>query len=239
MKNILLIVIILFCQNINSAICAHQLNNSLSKQQKSLVRISVYAARGDLQNLNIAVNNGLDEGLPINVIKEALLHMYAYAGFPRSIRGLQTLMDVIAAREIKGKKDSLGVEASVIIDERTKYERGKEILKELTGIEENDIKTGYAAFAPTIEIFLKEHLFADLFERDVLTYQERELVTISVLSSITGVEPMLRSHFTICLNLGFTADQLQEFITILQGTIADKDAQKAEEVLLEVLKNKK
>jgi hypothetical protein len=32
--------------------------------------------------------------------------------------------------------------------------------------------TGYSAFAPVIDTFLKEHLFADIFERDVLTYSK-------------------------------------------------------------------
>ncbi|WET67756.1 hypothetical protein [Sphingobacterium sp.] len=54
-----------------------------------------------------------------------------------------------------------------------KYDRGKAILEQLTGVAEKDPKTGYAAFAPTIELFLKEHLFADIFERDILTHAER------------------------------------------------------------------
>lgn len=53
-----------------------------------------------------------------------------------------------------------------------------------------------------MERFLKEHLFADIFERDVLTYDERELATVSILAAIGGVEPMARSHMGICLNLG-------------------------------------
>lgn len=235
MRNLLLLFLLLH----NSfSLKAEWLNTDqgLSKQQESLIAISAYGARGDLDNLRIALNNGLDHGLSINTIKESLIHMYAYAGFPRSIRGLQTLMAVLTDREKAGKEDKEGMQASVIMDERTKYERGKAILQELTGVPENDVKTGYARFAPTIEVFLKEHLFADLFERDVLTYEERELVTISVLSSITKVEPMLKSHLIICLNLGFTAKQLQEYIMVLRNTIGKEDAGKAENVLIEVLK---
>ena len=44
--------------------------------------------------------------------------------------------------------------------------------------------TSYAEFAPVMKRFLKEHLFADIFERDVLTYDERELATVSILAAI-------------------------------------------------------
>ena len=55
-------------------------------------------------------------------------------------------------------------------------------------------KTGFAAFSPEIDVFLKEHLFADIFERDILSYQDREIITISALISLGGVEPQLQSH---------------------------------------------
>ena len=100
-------------------------------------------------------------------------------------------------------------------------------------------KTSYAAFAPEIAVFLKEHLFADIFERDVLTYAERELVTISVLSSIGGVEPMLRSHFNLCINVGLTPQQLQQFAGIIETTLGKEQAKATQAVLNEVLKNNK
>jgi len=78
------------------------------------------------------------------------------------------------------------------------------------------LKTGYSAFEPQIEIFLKEHLFAGILEKDTLTYAERELVTISAVSSIGGFEPMLRSDLMICFNVGLTSDQIRQFIGIIQ-----------------------
>ena len=85
----------------------------------------------------------------------------------------------------------------------------------------------------------EEHLFSDIFERDILTYSERELVTISVLSSIGGVEPMLNSHLKICLNVGLSPNQLQEFIGVIKSVIGNKEANAAQEVLNEVLKKQK
>jgi 4-carboxymuconolactone decarboxylase len=96
-------------------------------------------------------------------------------------------MTVVEERKAKGIHDVEGKEASPITDSKSKYETGKQILQKLTGIEEKSPKTGAAAFTPVIDTFLKEHLFADIFSRDVLTYQQPELATISVLSALDGV----------------------------------------------------
>ncbi|WP_250318096.1 carboxymuconolactone decarboxylase family protein [Pedobacter sp. B4-66] len=214
------------------------MEKALNSKQQSLISIAAVTAKGVLSKLKIELNKGLDSGLTVNQTRESIVHLYAYAGFPRSIRGLQTLMTVLDERKAIGINDKMGTEASPITDQRSKYERGKSILGELTGVPETGSKTGYAAFAPEIEVFLKEHLFADIFERDVLTYVERELVTVSVLSSIGGVEPMLRSHLTICLNVGLTPNQLQQFIETIKSAIGKKEAKSAQQVLDEVLKTR-
>lgn len=89
-----------------------------------------------------------------------------------------------------------------------------------------------------IDTFLKEHLFADIFERDVLTYTQRELVTISVLSTIGGVGPMLQGHLSISLNVGLTPEQLQQFVEIIKSTIGQKEGNATEAVLNEMLKSR-
>ena len=42
-----------------------------------------------------------------------------------------------------------------------------------------------------IDYMLKAHLFGDLFARDILTYPEREIATISALASMNGTESQL------------------------------------------------
>jgi len=213
-------------------------NKELSSGEQCIVVIAALTAKGDLSSLKPALNTGLEAGLTINQIKEVIVHLYAYCGFPRSIRGLQTFMEVLIERKAKGIKDQTGADASPVPGEQPKYERGKKVLGELTKAPQDVALTGYAAFAPVIDTFLKEHLFADIFERDVLTFAQRELVTISVLSAIGGVEPMLRSHLAISLNVGFTPGQLNEFVGIVKSTIGEKEGGVAQAILCEVLKNR-
>jgi alkylhydroperoxidase/carboxymuconolactone decarboxylase family protein YurZ len=214
-------------------------NQTLSEKQQSIISISALTAKGELQTLKTALNKGLDAGLTINQIKELIVHLYAYCGFPRSIRGLQTFMEVLEERKSKGIIDKIGDDASPINQEQPKYEHGKKVLGELTKMPQNQPLSGYGAFAPVMDTFLKEHLFADIFERDLLTYAERELVTISVISAIGGAEPMLRSHLAICLNVGLTPGQLNEFVGVIKSTLGEKEAKATQVVLDEVLKSRK
>jgi alkylhydroperoxidase/carboxymuconolactone decarboxylase family protein YurZ len=213
-------------------------NQTLSAKQQSIVQIAALTAKGELEALKPALNKGLDAGLTVNEIKEVLVHLYAYCGFPRSIRGLQTFMEVLDERKAKGMNDKTGADVSPINQEQSKYERGKKVLGELTNIPREGPPRGYGAFAPVMDTFLKEHLFADIFERDVLTYAERELVTISVISAIGGAEPMLRSHLAICLNVGLSPRQLTQFVGIIKSTLGEKEAEDAQIVLDEVIKNR-
>ena len=84
---------------------------ALSPKQQSIVAISAFTANGDLEKLKTALNEGLDAGLTVNEIKEILVQLYAYAGFPRSLNGINTFIAVMEERQKKGIKDELGKEA--------------------------------------------------------------------------------------------------------------------------------
>ncbi len=190
-------------------------NQALNTHQQSMAAIAALTATGNLEQLKPAINIGLDAGLTINEIKEAQVQLYAYCGFPRSLNAVNTLMAVVEERKSQGKKDIEGKEASktAVTD---KYKSGKENLQKLTGKEETGPKTGAAAFAPVIDTFLKEHLFADIFNRDVLNFRQREFVTISALAAMSGVEPQLQAHLFMGKNTGITDAQLLELAAIIE-----------------------
>ena len=241
MKACILIALMFSISIISNHTNAQQMasdNKSLNEKEKSIITISSLTAKDDLDKLKTGLQEGLEAGLTVNEIKEVLVHLYAYCGFPRSIRGLQTFMEVLNERKAKGITEKIGKEASSVQQNTSKYQRGKKVLGELTKMPQPDKLSGYSAFAPVIDTFLKEHLFADIFERDVLTYAQRELVTISVIATIGNADPMLQSHLGISLNVGITPDQLKEFIKIIKTTAGKKKSKSALEVLEQVLKNR-
>jgi quinol monooxygenase YgiN/alkylhydroperoxidase/carboxymuconolactone decarboxylase family protein YurZ len=125
----------------------------------------------------------------------------------------------VEVRKAKGITDVEGKDASPIIDVANKYETGKKTLQTLTGREEKGPKTGANAFAPAIDTFLKEHLFADIFENDLLSFRQRELVTISALATMPGLEAQLASHIKVGKNTGITENELMEIAGLIETHI--------------------
>ena len=222
MKRLYLALCLCLAMSVNVMAQSVPADEGAAVRRQRIVEIAFWTGRGDLENLKPALAAGLDNGLTVNEIREVLVHAYAYCGFPRSLRALQTFMGVLDERKARGIEDTIGRDASPVADDRTRYERGRDILAEISGVRADAPKAAYAEFAPVIERFLKEHLFADLFERDVLTYEERELATVSVIAALGGsVEPMLRGHMAICRNLGMTQEQLDKVLAIATADTTD------------------
>ncbi|WP_316676055.1 carboxymuconolactone decarboxylase family protein [uncultured Tolumonas sp.] len=207
-------------------------NLSISNKQQSIATIAALAAQGDLDNLEKSLHTGLDAKLTINEIKEILIQLYAYVGFPRSINAINTFIRVLASRQSSGIIDETGKEPSPRPEQKSKFELGCEMQMALLGA----LETGPAlSFIPTIDTFIKEHLFADIWSRDNLDFQSREIVTIAALTSLKGLNMQLNRHLQIALNIGFQPRQLTDLITLLASLLEKNEADNASEVLSRIL----
>ncbi len=181
-------------------------DNLLTKKEQNIVMISSYTASGDLTNLEKSIKKGLDEGLTVNEVKEILVQMYAYCGFPRSLNALSTLLKVSKEGNYKDGKAGKPLAKDADLNKI-----GTETQTKLTGYE---VKGELFEFAPAIDDYLKEHLFGDIFARGVLTWKEREIATIAALSSLDGVEPQLNAHIQIGKHNGLTDKQVAEILIL-------------------------
>lgn len=100
------------------------------------------------------------------------------------------------------------------------------------------VSGGVMDFAPVIDTFLKEHLFGAVFGRDILTYQQRELITVSALAAMEGVEAQLESYLTFAMNTGLTASQLSEAFNIIERNIGKQQADKGNALLSKAISKK-
>jgi alkylhydroperoxidase/carboxymuconolactone decarboxylase family protein YurZ len=209
-----------------------QQSQVLNPNEKHIVLIAAFTATGDLAQLKRALNEGLNGGLTINQIREEQVQLYAYCGFPRSLNGITTFMSVLGERKSMGIQDAEGQAPTAVTgDNKSKYEAGRKTLETLTGKSQNGPLIGANAFAPGIDAFLKEHLFADIFGRGVLTYQERELATITVLASLPGLEAQLQAHLGMGMNIGLAKGQLEQVFALLESSIGKQQADAARAVL--------
>lgn len=185
--------------------------NALNAKQKSIAEAAAYAARGNQSGLKQALSKGLDNGVSVNEFKEILVQAYAYCGFPRSLNALNTLMSL---EEERGNKDEQGKLPSAK-PQGSSLDYGTENQTKLVG---QPVTGKLFEFAPAIDEYLKAHLFGDIFARDNVDWQTRELATIAMLASRDGVESQLNSHINIGKHNGLTDDQVAEILDIAGET---------------------
>lgn len=209
--------------------------NTLTKKQESIAQIAALTAAGDTQQLNGALKKGLEGGLTVNEIKEELVQLYAYAGFPRALNALGVFQNVLSERAAQGIADPVGESGKELPQGTDKFAYGNTVQIKLTGA---PVQGGLMDFAPAIDTFLKEHLFADIFGRGVLGYQDREVATIAALAAMTGVQSQLASHIGIGLNVGLTGAQIKDIAAIVGQSVSKTQETLATQTLEEVLKRR-
>jgi alkylhydroperoxidase/carboxymuconolactone decarboxylase family protein YurZ/quercetin dioxygenase-like cupin family protein len=221
--------LLLFCSaNASFAAVGSGKTGSLTAKQEEIAAIASFTAKGDLPRLKTELNAGLDAGLTINEIQEILVQMYAYCGFPRSLNGIIAFMEVLEGRKARGINDEAGKPPSPFPSNKSSYDIGREIQTKLVG---TPVTGAIYSFAPAIDEFLKGHLFGDIFGRDNLDFQSRELATIAALASMEGVNGQLQAHFNIGFNTGLTEAQMKGVISVLEAKAGKREAANANEVL--------
>ncbi len=182
----------------------------LSARQQSIAIISSYTAIGDIASLKNAIKIGLtDSEMTVNEIKEIMTQLYAYCGFPRSLNALGVLLE-----ESKNGAYMFGPEGTPLDDKVNKNKIGTKKQTKLVG---KKVKGEIYTFAPAIDAYLKEHLFADIFYRGILTDQEREIATIAALSSMENVTLQLLAHIQIGKNVGLSQEQTDEILKLTKS----------------------
>ena len=178
---------------------------TLSTKQRAIAPIAAATAAGDMPKLTAALNAGLDAGLSVSDTKEILVQLYAYTGFPRSLNALGELMNVVGSRKQRGINDAPGSEPGPVPTGAELRALGTANQTKLSGA---PVKGPLFDFAPAIDEYLKTHLFGDIFARNNLDWQSRELATVGALAALPGAESQLGSHIRISINVGLSELQL-------------------------------
>jgi alkylhydroperoxidase/carboxymuconolactone decarboxylase family protein YurZ len=205
------------------------ISETLALRQQAMIPIAAHGAAGDMPRLSLALNRGLDAGLTVNDAKEVLVQLYAYAGFPRSLNALAELMTVLESRQRRGIQDAQGQAP------RRAIPKGEALLAAGTANQTKlfggPVKGALFEFAPAADEYLKTHLFGDIFERDNLDWQSRELATVGMLSALRGADSQLQSHMGSSMNLGITAAQLSQLVQVLADQVDAETAARARAAL--------
>ena len=98
--------------------------------------------------------------------------------------------------------------------ENTRFTQGMEQLKTIDGKGGENVIKSLEDIAPDLGKFIIEFAFGDIYTRERLTTEEREMITLSSLLTAEGCEPQLAVHINGALNVGISPEKVIE--TFLQ-----------------------
>ena len=94
--------------------------------------------------------------------------------------------------------------------EQTRFQRGWELLRQVDNAGGEAVISSLADIAPDLGRYIVEFAFGDIYAREGLSLQKRELVTIASLLPAGGCEPQLRVHLNGALNVGIPPQKIVE-----------------------------
>ncbi|KAF5273538.1 hypothetical protein FQR65_LT17152 [Abscondita terminalis] len=192
----------------------------LDLKSKEIAVVAALTAMGNAQpQLKVHINGALNTGTSINELKEVILQMSGYSGFPSSINAMNILKDVLVERKKQGIHDEIG----------------EDELSQLDSQQLDRLKTAYAEFSPELLKFILEYGYADIYARDNLSKQYRQIATIAALTALGTAQPQLKFHIHAGLNIGLSETEIKEIMLLMSVYSGFPSAINGTNVLKQVL----
>lgn len=187
---------------------------ALDLKSKELAVVASLTALGNAQpQFKVHINGALNTGSSINEVKEVILQMSVYSGFPSCINAMNALKEVLKERESQGIKDNQGNVPNAQQTERLQL--GEQELTQLDSLQVKRLKDAYGDFSPELIKFTLEYGYGDIFSRDNLSKKHRQIATIAALTALGNAQPQLKFHINAGLNIGVTEDEVKEIMLLM------------------------
>lgn len=189
--------------------------DGLDLKSKEIAVVAALTAMGNAEpQLRVHINGALNVGCTVNDVKEVILQMSSYSGFPTCINGMNALKAVLNEREKDGVKDLPGEEPSNEVLPNERYEVGVIELSELDNNQVKVLEEAYKDFAPDL-VQLVVNSYADIIGRNNLNKRYRQIATIAALTALGNARPQLKFHINGGLNVGLTIEEVKEIMLLM------------------------
>jgi len=98
------------------------------------------------------------------------------------------------------------------MENRDRYQRGWEKLKEVDGEAGERVIESLRDIAPDFARYLIEFPFGDIYCRPALDLKSREIAVVAALTALGNAAPQLKVHIHGALNVGCTRQEVVEVI---------------------------
>jgi 4-carboxymuconolactone decarboxylase len=187
----------------------------LTQKQKEIAVVAALTAMGNASpQLRVHLHGALNVGCSVDEVKEVILQMAVYAGFPAAINGMNALKEVLLARNEKdpgaSSEDRVSQESR-----ESRYETGVKWLSRLDPNQVGRLLESFGTIAPDLARYAVEWGYGDIYSRPGLALELRQIATIAALAALGTATPQLTFHINAGLNIGLTKEEIIEIMILM------------------------
>lgn len=192
----------------------------------ALVRVAIAIACGNADRLREQLRAARHVGVPPEWIEELLLQSFLNVGYPL------TLVAWAAWREVAGPYQETG-EALAHGEWERWARRGAEACGRVYGESYPTLLLNLRGLHPAVEPLVLVDAYGKILARPGLDLQRRELCTLAAIATLEAPR-QLRSHLYGARNVGWTNEQIDLVLTLVEEQVDASRALRAWEVWAEV-----
>jgi 4-carboxymuconolactone decarboxylase len=180
-----------------------------TKTRVVLILASIIGSQA-VSEYRVMVAAALNVGVTPIEIKEILYQSVPYVGMAKAFDFVHATNEVMSSRGIQ-----LPLEGQSTTSPETRYDKGLAIQKAVFGETIDQMYERSPKDQLHIQRFLSANCFGDYYTRNGVDIKVRELITLSILIALGGVESQIKGHIQGNLNVGNGKDILLDLITQL------------------------
>ena len=184
--------------------------NQLDTKTRVMMILAALIGSQAVNEYKLMADAALNAGVTPVEIKEILYQSVAYVGMARAFDFLQATNDVLTNRGI-----ALPLPGQATTSAANRFENGLAIQKAAFGKLIDQMYEQSPKDQLHIQRFLSANCFGDYYTRKGLDLKLRELVTLSILIALGGVDAQVKGHLQGNLNVGNDRGVLLDLITQL------------------------
>ena len=175
----------------------------LTLKQREMITCITLATMQTLPQLKAHAGAALNVGVTPEELREVMYLTAPFIGFPKMLNAVSTVNEVFKEQGI-----NLPLEKQGTVTEETRHAAGKAIQDRLYPGGISSVMEGLPGdMGKDVEQFLTDYFFGDIYSRDALDLQTRELLGYCVLTTLEA-ESQLHSHYHGNINAGNTPEML-------------------------------
>jgi len=188
-------------------IYAREILDNKTKEQAVVAALTAMGTAAP--QLKVHIHAALHVGCTPEEVREVIIQMCGYAGFPATLNAMGTLMEVL-----KETGRTLST-ASVHAGRDNRYQRGKDLLSQIAPHQEQVLRETFDPINPDITKYVIEFGYGDIYARGILPIRSRQVATIAALAAKGTAPSQLRFHIGGGLRAGLSEAEIVEIMLLI------------------------